>query len=361
MSDKGQHRDDPASRERLARLGLAVERSRPDESCPDAERFAEMLDAEAGSAVHRAFLEHLSVCEPCLQKWLVLSSELDRRSKDLTGAAPWFKRRRLLTGVGSACGLALAAVLYLAVDYRPLHYDGGDAQLAEESSSGSTIAPPADRPRPETGLDADEQLENRRFPPSPKSELVLEAGKTRQKAAPPPRIEEQSTNADSAPIPSVRVKKEAAAGAADLLERHKSVPPGGTADQGAAAPEVTVTAKSSRMAEAKYRSVVGEGLTSDTLDYRNFIDAVAGLCGSDRAGFTAEGAEPVREQGRALLVSEARPTGERRALVEELVTFLEKEITLDDKEWIELCKRVRMITEQEQNGDMPERGSLLQN
>ncbi len=353
MSNKGQHRDDPISRKRLAQLGLAVDSAGPEESCPDAERFAEMLDAEVGSAAHRAFLEHLSVCEPCLQKWLVLSDELDSRTQDRRGVSPWFKHRRLLTGVGSACGLALVAMLYLAIDYRPVLYDGADAQLSEKISSGSTIAEPDAQPQPAADSGADEQPENRQLSPSSESELALETVKKRQKAATPPRIEKKSTNVASAPASPDRVKEETTDGAADFLERDKSVLPGDSFDQGAAAPEMTT--QSIKMAETMYRSVVGAADPHDVLQYSNFIDSVTDLCAMGSAGITADAVEPLLAQGRALLTPEALPTGERRIFVEEVVTFLEKEKPIDDKEWIEFCERVSMITEQELTGGTPQR------
>lgn len=313
MSRKEQHRDAFESRNRLAQLGLAADQIGPEANCPDDNRFAEMLEAKAGSAEKRAFLEHLSQCEVCLQKWLVISEELRRQPEEQTAAA-WFTRRRLLTGVGSACGLALAAMLYLSIDYGSVHYDVADSQL-----QNTTLSPSAD------------------------SEPVVEAEKSRQQTMAPMRIEEESTEVASAPSPALRVKKETSGGSIDSLKRDKSVAGADYSDQEAVGPAVNGQSLGSEATQS--RSFVAELEAGKQPEYNDFIESIADFCKSDGDEFRPPESAPLLEQGRVILSSEVLPAGESRRFVEDIVIFLEKERTIDDTKWIEFCERARVIME----------------
>jgi hypothetical protein len=343
MSRKGQQKDD-ASRERLAHLGLAANRAGPPESCPDDDRFAEMLESEAGSAAHRSFFEHLSRCESCFQKWLAVSEALDNHLGKSADAVSWFKRRPVLAGVGSACGLVLVMMLYLALDYRPVLYDRVESQPDDQAS----IAEPDERVRAEA--DSEQRAASQPGAPTADSGLVLET-ETSQEQNEKPKINEPPPDA-SAPAPRARMKKEATGTAVDSLEHKKAMSYSYSADKG-----VSGSAATSRKLtmELNQRSpVAGQGAAVMSSEYSDFIDAAADLCRSGNGVFTVADTGQVLEQARMLLKSEALADGESRMFIEYVVNLLEKEQAIDDKERGEFCEKARTaVRQKERSADKP--------
>lgn len=348
MSRKGQQRNDSASRERLAHLGLAADRAGPKKSCPDDDRFAEMLESEAGSVAHRAFFQHLSHCESCFQKWLALSEELNGHPEKRAQAVSWFKRRPVLTGVGSACGLAMALMLYLAIDYRPVSYDRDDLQGDDAVSIGSSIAEPDERIRAEDDRERKQRPMSREGAPPVDSGLGRQAGGT-EKQAEAPKTEEQPL-APSAPAPAAPRQKQTTGSAADFLEQEALMSLSVDAAKG---PPASVMKSDRLRMEVDRRSLAaGRGAAGMPREYKDFIDYVADLCRQNSGVFTAADSARLLKQARLLLESEALPAGEGRLFIEYVANFLEKEHAIDDKERGEFCEKARtMVMEKERSGD----------
>ncbi len=349
MNRKEQKRDDSVSRERLAHLGLAADRAGPKGNCPDDNRFTEMLDGEAGSQLHRSFFEHLSRCEICFQKWLVLSEELGGHRKNRAGSVPWFKRRPVLTGVGSACALALVMVLYLAIDYRPVLFDKVASQSDDQASIGSSIAEPGERGQVEA--DAEQRSKSRQRAASADTDLVPET-RTIHGQAEAPKIEGQQPAVASAPAAPVRMQKEAASTAVDSAEHDRTLSQSDYADSGVPAPlemsnRITMEAK-------QHRPVAGHGVVHKPKEYNDLIDRIAELCRSGDGVIEAADAGQMLKQARMLLAPEAIPAGESRKFIEYVVDFLEKERSIDDEKRGEFCAKAgAVIMEKQQSGDKP--------
>lgn len=337
MSRKGQNRDDPQTRERLALLGLAADRTEPAEPCPDDEHFAALLEAEPGSAGHRPFFEHLSRCEPCFQKWLALSEALGKRLEEGAKSASRRRRRRLYGVAGSACGLALGVMLYLGIDYRPLKYNAADRQRGDQSSEVPTIRQPATSPAPGNALGPDETISARQPSGPLVSEPVPSVGKNRAKSELFDIEEEQGRAVGS----SARYGQLSENKMDDL----SSSPVGDTALS--ALPELADERLPDSAIEGKKILTTGrETVDPDDEDsvrrpaaFIDFASSVDDLCTAHTQGTLYKDAEvwgPIIEKGQDLLDSEVMGERKIREFVAETIRLLGKE-SINDKEWGALC------------------------
>ena len=163
MSKKDSYLNDTGKRERLALAGLAADRKTAMEPCPDAERFAEFLEADPASPEQQSFVKHLAACASCRQKWLILSEELDESKDKKAESGPWFSRRGLLGFVGSACAIAVGVMLYLSIDYTSVPLDVPDFPTEEIASEAP--ADPALRQvaKPDTDAEIKKEAESNRL------------------------------------------------------------------------------------------------------------------------------------------------------------------------------------------------------
>ena len=280
MSKKDSYLNDAGKRERLALAGLAADRKTAMEPCPDAERFAEFLEADPASPEQQSFVKHLAACASCRQKWLVLSEELVETDRKMTRSGAWYGNRGLLSVVGSACALAAGVMLYLAIDYRPATFNIADSPAPERAQEApvdqelnqvgvadSDVLPrkksrveelaEADtaEPAPEVVLDRKESRVPMSVESAPKPAPVpvesLGVQTSSKKAGPPAEEEGFSAKADAPEFQESPVDEElneAAVADSGVLPRKKSrVEKLAEVDTAEPAPEVVLDRKESRV------------------------------------------------------------------------------------------------------------------
>ena len=328
MIRKTQKKDSPQVRERLAQLGLAADPAEAGGACLDDSQFGALLEAAPGSAEQARFFEHLSRCESCFQKWMVLTDVLGTPAKTRSRRGSRLARRGLVGAVGSACGLALGVMLYLSIDHQPLDDDAADlASVPASVQSARSPEPQATDGSAESGL-----MEQR-----PDAALSVEARRvenSRAKAELPVLAEQKTAGGSAAPEGSQAV------GSIVQSDDERS------AD---AAAEVSPPLRMNRE-RAVFSS---RGPATGSLSFVSFAASLADLCTAHPETAAPEDMwRPILDTGRLLLGSKLRWEGESREFVEKSVRLLEKETAIDDKEWGELCEHARRLVPQ-QGGAVP--------
>ncbi len=296
MSDKDTQLKNQQTRKRLALLGLAAHRREADRTCPDDERFAVLLEAEPGSAEQQHFFDHLSVCESCREKWLVLSEELGR-SSDREGATGFLHGRRgLLSIVGSACAVAVGVMLYLSIDYRPVLYEDGVTQAPADQDQ----APAAESARVD-GLEKEAEAE--KLADADAGQIISEPKRHRQE----PQVQ----------LPA-KVKTSPAPKTAEKPVERRSL-------------EQTLSNRQSF-------SVAG-GAMKQSIQFGEFIDSFLSYCG-DRHGEVSRAAQQkdIIEQGKSLLEREGTGARHEKAMIDKIIQLLGSSEPVKDTELEQLCE-----------------------
>ena len=318
MRKKDSNLSNAEIRERLALMGLTADRETAIERCPDDGRFAEFLEADPASPEQQSFVNHLASCESCRQKWLILSEELSENAGKGAKTGAWFGHRGLLSLVGSACALAAGVTLYLAIDYRPVQFDGAGSPTAERPSEAPTdqglrqvVVPGADT-KVRKKLEVEKLAEADTA--EPLADVVLDRQKVRTQM--------------SAEMPS----KPASAPAKSLGKQPGSPQVGPLHDQEGFSANVDALESNESLKE--------------------FIDSFSSLCESrETAGALGADLAHTAEQGRALLELEKTMETPYNDLIEEIVQLLAQKEPVKDTELDKLCTQVgRVAAEMDKAG-----------
>lgn len=306
MSDKDINLKNPETQKRLALLGLAAQRREAEQPCPDDVRFAQLLEADSGSAEQQHFWDHLSWCESCREKWLVLSSELARSGDSKAKTGILRSRRGLLSLAGSACAVAVGVMLYLSIDYRPEHYEG------------TVLQAPADQDTTKI------------------SEAVRMDGLKKEAEA------ETAAEADAGQAVS-EVKQYRRESQLQQPAEVKTSP----APQMAEAP--MVQRRSQKVLADRQSFSVASGALESPIQFAEFIDSFLNFCDNPQEEISrAVFSEDMLEQGKKLLELDGTMTPEQKGLVEKIAQLLSGSEPVKDTELGTLCEEsVRMAAERD--------------
>ncbi len=329
MSKNDKNSDESKTRERLALLGLAVDRSKPAGPCPDDHLFARLVEEVPGSAEQHEFVEHLSGCESCFQKWLILSEELNITETKQTESGSWLGRRHLLGAVGSACALAMGVMLYLAIDYRPLPQDAAEMKVDDIESNGSSISH-IPSPASEAELEMSEKSQALREPGAVVSGAALDALKRAQDAEPT-----KPAARSSVPLTKQEMDRELSI-QGNIAEY---------ADQMADEPmsrEKKNVAAFNHQAPKEKTEPAASGSSAILEEFEAYVELILDLCAENIKGTVpADLREQAAETGQILLEADMSGAIRYREFIEETMQLLEKETSINDKEWSSLCERAR--------------------
>ena len=301
MSDKDTHLKNPESQKRLALLGLAAERPEAGEPCPDDERFALLLEADPGSAEQQHFFDHLSACESCRQKWLVLSDELGRRPEHKDSSGFLHGRRGLLSIAGSVCAVAVGVMLYLSIDYHPVRYENDVTQAPADQAP----APAAETVRVD-GVKKEAEVE--KMVEADAAKMASEPTRYRREAQ-----MEQSAEVQTSPAPKM----------ADALEERRG---------------------EGQLFSDRQSFSVASGAMKHPVQFGEYIDSFLSYCG-DRRGEVSSAArsEDIREQGKVLLEREGTITRDEKAMIDKIIQLLSSSEPVKDIELDQLCKEAERM------------------
>lgn len=293
MSDKDTHLKNPEAQKRLALLGLAAQRREGEHECPDDDQFALLLEAGPGSGEQQHFWGHLSACESCREKWLVLTDEVERSPENKNKSGFLHGRRGLLSLVGSACAVAVGVMLYLSIDYRPVLYEDTVPQAPAEQD------------------------------PTPLAETVREDGVKKEADA------ERLVEADAGQIVSEpkRYQRES------QVQRPAKVKTG-------PAPKVAEAPVEKRSLEQTLSSrqsfSVASGAVKQPMQFQVFIDSFVSYC-DNRAKEISRGSKEILAQGKEMGELEGTITQDQKALIDKIVQLLSSSEPVKDTELDELC------------------------
>ena len=301
MSDKDTHLKNQQNQDRLALLGLAAHRREADHRCPDDERFAVLLEAEPGSAEQQHFFYHLSMCESCREKWLVLSEELGR-SSDREGATGFLHGRRgLLSIVGSACAVAVGVMLYLSIDYHPVVYEDNVNQVPADQDQ----APAAETARVE-GVEKDAEAEK-----------VVEADAAQVMSEPKRHRQESQVQ------PPAKVKTGPAPKMAEAPMERQSL---------------------EQAFSDRQNFSVASGAMEESVQFGEFIASFLSYCSDRREEVSrAVQSEDVIEQGKGLLEREGTIARHKKAMIDKIIQLLGSSEPVKDTELEKLCEEAKRM------------------
>jgi len=121
---------------RLSLLALSAEQAEALDNCPDDTDFAMFLDSDPLAPENETIRNHMSLCESCYQRWLILSEDLSGAAETRGGPTQSIIKPRLLATIGSACALAAGVMLYISIDYKPmLKQDMQEVRIEQDSFS----------------------------------------------------------------------------------------------------------------------------------------------------------------------------------------------------------------------------------
>jgi hypothetical protein len=315
MSDKDTHLKNPETQRRLALLGLAAERRGAGQPCPDDQRFALLLEADPGSAEQQRFFTHLSECESCREKWLVLLDELERSSDQSAKAGLLRGRRGLLSLAGSVCAVAVGVMLYLSIDYHPVHFDARDAEAPERASQ----VVPADQdqaPAAETGrVDSfRKEAEVEKMVEADAGEIASEPKRHRRESH-----MEQPAQVKTSPAPQMTEAPEQRRNLEQVLSERQSF------------------------------SVVG-GAVEHPVQFKELLDSFLSYCDDrPKEGSRTAWSRDIVEKGEGLREPGNTITRDQEGLIDKIVQLLSSSEPVKDSELDKLCEEAgRMAAETDQ-------------
>ena len=297
MSNRDTDLKNPETQKRLALLALAAQRRESTHTCPDDEHFALLLEADPGSAEQQRFFDHLSVCESCREKWLVLSDELgpgsDRRDK--TGFL--HGRRGLLSLMGSACAVAVGVMLYLSIDYHPGLYEDDVSQApANQDQVPAAETVRVDRFKKEA--EAEKMVE------TDAGQVVSEPKRYRREAQ-----MEKTATVKTSPAPQMSEPPAEQRGVEQALSDRQSFS-------------------------------VASGAARQPVQFEEFIESLLTYCKDRKEGISrAEWSVGMLEQGKELLEREETIARDKKAMIDNIIQLLSRSEPVKDTELHELCEK----------------------
>ena len=314
---------------RLSLLALNAEQAEVLDNCPDDTDFATFLDSDPLAPENETIRNHISLCESCYQRWLILSEDLSGAAETKSGPTQRFIKPRLLATIGSACALAAGVMLYISIDYKPiLKQDMQEVrteqdsflQPGDQSFSGDQEAVLSDSVQTKPPLKVKRSVAN-------------VSGVSNEMHQPEPNV---SSMSQQMPM----MKKEAKVTGAEMAPG--SVQEDMQADMRAYKQVMGGQEEhSTSVASAVLAKGSADQMGNGTDRYQDFLTLISAFCSDTEDKNAVTQFETLVNRGRDLMKSDDRIDFDQKAVVEQIVILLEKEDFDKGIDRKKLCERLK--------------------